>query len=323
SRTEVSAIEIERLVPSVAAALSLATALGCRVEDLFGLAETARPAPEWAWPPASEPYRFWQAEVRGRILCYPVEATGFGAAGHDGVCRNGKFRSRARHSPDQTLVMASCDPAAALLSAELERLSDFRLIVLPRASGEALRLLGLGLVHLAGVHLSAGRGSGNAQSVQRQLGAGYSLLHVAQWEAGLAVSPLANVKNVKGALEGKLRWIGREPGSGARQCLDELLDGRPAPKRIAQDHRGVAEAVRNGWADVGVCLRLTAEEAGLKFLGVRNETYDICFATEFGRDPRTRALLEVVRSTAYRRMLGELPGYSASHTGEIEAIGGA
>ena len=323
SRTEVSAIEIERLVPSVAAALSLATALGCRVEDLFGLAETVSPAPMWAWPPASEPSRFWQAEVRGRVLCYPVEATGFGAVGHDGVCRNGKFRSRSRHSPEQTLVMASCDPAAALLSAELERLSDFRLIVLPRASGDALRLLGVGLVHLAGVHLSSGRGSGNAQSVRQQLGSGYSLLHVAQWEAGLAVSPQTEVKSVKGALSAKLRWVGRAPGSGARQVLDELLQGRPAPKRIARDHRGVAEAVRDGWADVGVCLRLTAEEAGLKFLSVRDETYDICFATEFGRDPRMRALLEVVRSSAYRRMLGELPGYSASHTGEVEAIGDA
>src|SRR3569623_139004 len=72
SRTEVSAIEVERLVPSVAAALSLAAALGCRVEDLFGLSEMASPAPAWAWPPVSEPSRFWQAEVRGRVLCYPV-----------------------------------------------------------------------------------------------------------------------------------------------------------------------------------------------------------------------------------------------------------
>src|SRR4051794_29327800 len=36
SRTAVSAIEVNRLVPSVAAALSLANALDCSVEELFG-----------------------------------------------------------------------------------------------------------------------------------------------------------------------------------------------------------------------------------------------------------------------------------------------
>ncbi len=36
SRTAVSAIEIQRLTPSVSAALALAAALECRVEDLFG-----------------------------------------------------------------------------------------------------------------------------------------------------------------------------------------------------------------------------------------------------------------------------------------------
>ena len=37
SRAAVSAIEIERLVPSVAAALALAEAFGCRVDALFSL----------------------------------------------------------------------------------------------------------------------------------------------------------------------------------------------------------------------------------------------------------------------------------------------
>ena len=39
SRTAVSVVEVNRLVPSVAAALSLASAFGCTVEGLFGLTE--------------------------------------------------------------------------------------------------------------------------------------------------------------------------------------------------------------------------------------------------------------------------------------------
>src|SRR5262252_10314124 len=89
SRAAVSAIEVERLVPSVATALALAAAFGCTVEALFGLT-AGRPAdPEWAWPPGRTPCRYWQAEVRGRVLRFPAEANPAGVIPHDGVFVNG------------------------------------------------------------------------------------------------------------------------------------------------------------------------------------------------------------------------------------------
>ena len=56
SRAAVSAIEINRMVPSVAAALKLAACLECTVENLFGHAAPAV-SNEWAWTPhaAAEP----------------------------------------------------------------------------------------------------------------------------------------------------------------------------------------------------------------------------------------------------------------------------
>ena len=63
SRAAVSAIEINRLVPSVSAALSLAKALGCSVEDLFGAVDESPAAASWAWPPLHEPCRYWEAKV--------------------------------------------------------------------------------------------------------------------------------------------------------------------------------------------------------------------------------------------------------------------
>jgi len=319
SRAAVSAIEIERLVPSVAAALALAAAFGCRVDALFAIGEVERPA--WAWPAGSDPCRFWQAEVGGRVLYFPVEATATGLFLHDGVSEYGSIHERPQHVAENTLVMASCDPAAALLAAELARSSPFRLLVFPRSSSSALALLGEKLVHVAGVHLArAGKRQGNAAAVRRQLGPGYSLLHVARWQEGLAVAPGLAIDSVNGALRRKLRWVGREAGSGARACLDELLEHRPQPRREARDHRGVAEAVRCGWADVGVCVRLVSEEAGLKFLSVRDETYDLCFARGAVDDPRVKALIAVVRSASYRQMLGELPGYDTRHAGEVQEI---
>jgi len=321
SRAAVSAIEIERLVPSVAAALALASALGCRVDGLFSLNGGGALEPAWAWPAATDPCRFWHAEVAGRTLLFPVEASGLGVVGHDGVYRHGAIESRGGILPEQTLVMASCDPAAALLAAEIARETPYRLLALPRSSSEALRLLGQKFVHVAGVHLAkAGQRTGNAAAVRKQLGPGYSLLHVARWQEGLAVARGLGIKSVRSALRKKLRWVGREAGSGARQCLDELLDTREKPRREARDHRGVAEAIRCGWADVGVCVRLVSEDAGLEFLSVRDETYDLCFSTAMAHDPRIQAVIAVVRSESYRQLLGELPGYDTRRAGEVEVV---
>ena len=48
SRAGVSAIETGRLIPSAAAALALAAALGCRVEDLFRLHGAEPQQAAWA-----------------------------------------------------------------------------------------------------------------------------------------------------------------------------------------------------------------------------------------------------------------------------------
>jgi molybdate-binding protein/transcriptional regulator with XRE-family HTH domain len=323
SRAGVSAIETGRLVPSAAAALALAAAFGGRVEDLFRLRRPDHEGASWAWLPRRGPCRYWHAEVGGRTWLYPVEATPLGVVPHDGVAEEdgGSPRSRAGTDPSRNLVVASCDPAVGLLAAELARTADVRLTVLPRPSRTALALLGQGLVHAAGVHLAkADDGAGNAPAVKAALGKGYSLLRVARWEEGVAFSAALRLPTIREAVASPLRWVGRQDGSGARQCLDELLGGRRPPRRLASDHRGVAEAVRSGWADAGVCLRLVSDEAGLDFLSVRHEVYDLCVPDRWKADPRLQALADVVRSKSYRRSLGELPGYDSTETGAFQRV---
>jgi molybdate-binding protein len=82
----------------------------------------------------------------------------------------------------------------------------------------------------------------------------------------------------------------------------------------------VAEAVRSGWAGAGVCVRFSAEEAGLNFLPVRTESLDFCFSTQLQHDPRIQALIRLLRSRGYRRLVSELPGYNARDTGEMLAL---
>ncbi len=318
SRAGVSAIETGRLVPSAAAALAVASALGCRVEDLFRLDGPAA-SPSWAWPPRREACRYWKAEVGGRVWLYPAEASPAGVLSHDGLARGGTLVDSSGADPSATLVVATCDPAVALLADAL-RSSGVRLLPLPRSSRAALSLLGEGLVHAAGLHLGSPDASpdANAAAVRERLGPGHRLLRVARWDEGLCVAPTLGLSTVRSALNSGLRWVGREEGSAARQCLDELLgDRRKPPRRIATDHRGVAEAVRQGWADLGVCLRLPAEESGLDFLDVRRESYDLCLPSSMESDPRIQALIAAVRSPGYRRALGGLPGYDPLEAGEM------
>ena len=319
SRTGISAIETGRSAPSTAAALALAEALGGRVEDLFALAGSSDRETAWAWDPPQADARFWQARCAGRVLRYPVEPPAAGTLPHDGRHRHGSTASAG--DPEKTLIVAGCDPAVGLLCAEAARQEGLRLIALTRSSATGLELLDRGLVHLAGLHLGAGSDrSANAAAVRARAGAGYRLLRITEWEEGLATRAERSPASLAAALRARLRWVGREAGSGARQCLDEILEGRRKPRHLARNHRGVSEAIRSGYADAGVCLRLVTEEAGLSFLPIRSEPYELCFSEELLDDWRLQALVRVVRSRSYRRLLRDLPGYDSRTAGRLTKI---
>jgi molybdate-binding protein/DNA-binding XRE family transcriptional regulator len=321
SRTAVTAIEAHRAVPSVAAALALASALKTTVEALFGQHEPVDRRSAWAWDPPKKPSTFWAAEVGGQSWLYPAESAGMLTPLPDGMITKESSLPTVSSTAKQTLVMAGCDPAAGLLATEYSRATGMRMLVLLRSSRQALELLQQGKVHVAGLHLSTqDEPDGNAKLVRETLGSGYELLRIACWQEGIATAPDLKIRTVRGALRSNLRWVGREPGSGARQCLDRLMGDRAGPRHVARHHRGVAEAVQNGWADAGICVQLTSMEAGLGFLPVQEEPYDVCISRALLDDPRGQALLRVVRSKSYRTLLAQLPGYSTSETGSVEFV---
>ena len=93
------------------------------------------------------------------------------------------------------------------------------------------------------------------------------------------------------------------------------MENRAGPSCFARDHRAVAKAIRSRWADAGVCVQLVSDEAGLNFLPVQQEAFDVCFPTSLADDRRMKAFLNGVRLAAYRELLGDLPGYDSSETG--------
>ncbi|KAA3607816.1 MAG: helix-turn-helix domain-containing protein [Planctomycetota bacterium] len=311
SRSGVSAIEQARLVPSTTAALALAAAFQVPVEALFTLDRIgATASPDWAWKPKAEQASFWQARVGERWWRYPVESTFAGWLPHD--C------DTAEQAPP-TVVVAGCDPAVALLASALERSHSFRLLPFNRSSRAALELLRHRCVHLAGLHLGD-----NAAVVRRLLGPDFVLIRVATWEEGLALDPALGLRTVGGVLQADLRWVGRESGSGARRCLDKLWQDRNSKPQLgphlASDHFGVASTIQSGWAQVGVCVRMAAVQAGLDFIPLEQEAFDFCARRDTLEDPPVKAVIEALRSKFFHRQAGAVPGYETREAGEIRSL---
>jgi molybdate-binding protein/DNA-binding XRE family transcriptional regulator len=308
SRAGIGAIESGRVVPSVTTALRLAQALGCTVEELF-----AEPRLRWVGPPAGEGDRVWQAQ--GRL--FRSEPTAAGELPHDGLVGEGRFRPRGPSDPRPTLVLAGCDPAVGLLCHALAE-RGVRVLPLHRSSRAALEALEQGLADVAGLHL----GAANEQAVRETLGPGYLLVHLARWREGVAVAA-PQPPALGPLLRGRATWAAREAGSGARLLLERLFlqEGRSARfRRLARDHRSVAQLVRDGWAQAGVCVELVAVEHKLAFLPVQVEPYDLCFAAQREQEPAVAALLSLLRDRSFRALLADLPGYDTAAMGEVRAV---
>jgi molybdate-binding protein len=253
---------------------------------------------------------------------FPAESDVQATQKHDGVAAAEFSLAAPPELADRTLVLAGCDPAAGLLAQEYQRQSGYRMVALVRSSQEAMDLLDQGRVHAAGVHWAeAGDRRGNAGALQdRGLRAEVALWHVADWEEGLAIRQGAQIRSARQVAKSRLQWIGRTAGAGSRRCQDQILGDRKPPARTAHDHRGVVEAIRSGWADVGACVRLASEEGRLAFIPISKESYDYCIPASLADDARLLALQAVLRSASYRAILLDLPGYDPRRCGDAEIV---
>jgi putative molybdopterin biosynthesis protein len=325
SRAEISAIETGRLVPSVAVALKIATALQEPVEVIFGTA-AGQASLDWAWPAANTDPRVWRASVNGRRLLFPVEPTAAGAIPHDGRVDGDSLHllGSDANTPERTLVVAGCDPLVGFLVRELAASHGIRVLPLLRSSAQALDLLRRGLVHVAGLHYTDADGhSANDAVVRTTLGSGYRLIHELRWDAGIAVWPHRRERTPRALLRAGVRWVNREEGSAARRVFDTLLAARRRPDgydHVVRDHRAVAATVSSGWAEAGLCVKPAAADAQLGFIPLQQEAYELCVAEAQLDDPRVRALLAVLQSSTYRQWLADVPGCSARDTGDLRTV---
>lgn len=343
SRQAYSAVESGSAVPSTEVALRLARALGTTVEQLFLLPDDTRPAvlAEVVGDPlpAQEPRRVRLVRVGGRLLARPLT----GAAGilrllpwADGLARPGVESSNyaqvellnAIPEAERTLVMLGCDPAAALLALVLQG-RGIDLLWSEEGSQAALEGLARGEAHVAGCHLlDPDTGIYNLPWITRLVPFPCTVVNFAVWRQGLmlAAGNPARLHDVADLARPGVRIVNRPAGTGARLALErslaqvgvsiEQLEGHD---RCAPGHLAVAEAVRTGLVDAGIGVQAAAAAAGLDFIPLGEERYDLVIPNHFLDLAGVAALLDVLRRPGLREQVEALGGYDAASMGDATA----
>lgn len=337
SRQAIIAIEGGRQIPSTLLSLQLARALGCRVDELFVLPDpssldvTLAPPLPPACAGASE--RVAVGHVAGRWVAHPLADDAGGAA--DGLIVTAEagatgpsIRVQPLQPPDAlacNALVAGCAPLLGCLAARLTRRGRAaRATWLPANSTHALQRLASRELHVAGLHFRATREDHRAIIAERFSSERMLLIHLIQWRQGLLV-PKGNPLGIAGSddlLRPGLRVARREPGSGAEALLRRLLGsaGKTLGGPAALSHRAVAELVHWGVADVGVAIENAAIQAGLEFVPLAEERFDLVLTEASAREAAVVPLLDELHAGAFRREVAGLPGYDASLLGQCETV---
>ena len=342
SRQALGAIESGAYHPSVAIALRLARELGASVESLFGEIDgETLTLIDATWfdderlRPALGRSRVALARVGGKVVAVAQPAPHLTLVPAAGVVQRARRRRadiatfQLPDEIDSTLLMAGCDPAAAILADWLaRRRSPVHAVALACSSREALRAVVDGRAHVAGVHLRDQKsGEYNLAPISRALGHHRSLVvNFARWELGLATAP-GNPLGIRGFADlerSGLRIVNREDGSGARSVLDQALGELGLhPERIAGyqfevgGHLEVAAAIAAGLADVGVTIRLGADAYGLHFLPHRDERYDLVIMEREAESTPIKAMLDALNSRRFAHEISQLCAYDTAQMGQI------
>jgi len=344
SRQTIYAIENGTYVPNTEVALNLARELEVTVDELFLLQEAIPTAPDSlaaevlsAAPMVKgQPVRVCQ--IGSRWVSVPVSASPYYMPEDDGIIkRTGKTAGRAdlvvfakEDASQKRLVLAGCDPATGLLAHMVEKISGVEIVSAAASSKLALTWLSEGKVHIAGSHLEDPKtGEFNLPYIRKQFpDEDFIVVTFARWEEGFVVAAgnPKRVRKIEDLVRKHVKFVNREPGSGSRGLLDQLMEKAKmdAEKvqgydRIAHGHLAAAYCVVSREADVCLATRSAAQTFGLDFVPLHSERYDLVMRKRTSDLPAVKAFLDVLQRATLRRKLEVLAGYDTSQTGTLVA----
>jgi putative molybdopterin biosynthesis protein len=236
---------------------------------------------------------------------------------------------KSLQEPAPPIVGGSTDP---LLEWAL-RESGSGLASLPEGSEAGLRRLARREVILAAIHLhriQPGNASDNIEAVSHAPGLHDAVvIGLARREQGLLVTPgnphgIGGLPQIAGT---GLRLARRQEGAGAQLLLLTLLaQANIDPREIVMMKSAcatgadLAQAIRAGHADCGIATRAVAQGAGLDFVPLIWENFDLVLRQRDYFLPGPSALFGFFRSDRFRQRAAELGGYDLSACGAVRLV---
>ena len=152
------------------------------------------------------------------------------------------------------------------------------------------------------------------------------LVGLVRREQGLLVPPdnPRQLHSLADVLASGARMALRQPGAGAQMLLDMLLTRAGAgPKDLRRleppclTGPDLAAAIRAGKADCGVATRAAAKSAGLDFVPLLWENFDLLMRQRSYFRPSMQALIGFLGQNRLKQRATELSGYDAASAGQI------
>lgn len=245
-------------------------------------------------------------------------------------------RAMASVFDEQTQVLslhASHDDALARLQDLAPNLARLHLDIQFTGSVDAIRALNEGRCQLAGFHTRQHplAHTLTARTYKPLLKPGrHKIIGFALRWMGLMVAP-GNPKGLHSladVVRQQAQLVNRPLGTGTRVLLDELLadeglshDQLPGYSSAAQpSHAAVAQAVASGQADVGLGTQSAATAAGLGFVPLVQERYQLVCLKSALDTPPVLALRQLLASPGWTQVLGQLPGHQPDTGGQVQAM---
>jgi len=152
------------------------------------------------------------------------------------------------------------------------------------------------------------------------------LIGFARREQGLLLAP-GNPKQLHGladVLSSGARMAVRQPGSGAQMLLEVLLTRAGAgPKDLRRCEPpcltgpDLADAIAAGKADCGLATRAAAKSAGLDFVPLVSEHFDLLMRQRSYFRPPIQALVGFLGQKRLKQRAAELTGYDTTPAGQV------
>lgn len=310
SRQLVGAVEADRHLPRVDAAVRLASALSTTVEEL--LAPERRDVVGVIEDPA-EGALVRVGRVGDRLVCVPAAGSGEGWATADGQIRDGTVHLFDVERP--AAVVAGCDPIIGLASRLLEATSGPRVVPVATSSATAVGVLAERRGHAVMVHGPDGALVDPAVPVRRW--------HIARWQVGLAAPVTLPDSWIEDALAGRIPVAQREIGAGSQAAFDRararVRGHATGPGRAVEGPRvnGHAQAAWRAATDgiAAVTIEPAARAIGLAFHALEEHASQLWVTADAADNAVLHAFLDELTGERVHRRLAAIGGYDLTGSG--------